>query len=221
MTSPHQLPGPWSDIEGWFSPQRMGTFAQHSSDAEQLYIWNAHTSKAFLVDIQHVEVALRNVIDRALSSNYGVEWFDYSNHHENFPINFSAQAKKSIRKAIQRAQWAQGAPTGKVIAELTFDFWYYLLSTSYQASVWPKVRGELDGNPSRQQFQGKVMTLYDFRNRASHHEPIIRPSVADETAYLDEVAESVSQVAYWIAPGCPHWIRGQSTVSHWRSRRPT
>lgn len=207
-------------LQDWFSFERMSTFAQAGRNSEQLYVWNARVSKAYLVDIQHVEVAMRNAFDRALTKAYGANWFDYANHPQNFPINFQSPAKKSISKAIGRSGWNTGRAPGKVIAELPLDFWYFLLSASYSSSVWPKVQRELSTRMGREEFRSAVEVFYKFRNRAAHHEPLVRRSIEEEDEYLDSVSESIYSVANWIDPECAKWIEKYSTVKGLRNTRP-
>jgi hypothetical protein len=68
---PTQPPSdPW--IEAWLSTGRFGTYlsaAQGSrSLALALYEWNARLGAAFLHDLGHLEVGLRNAYDRVLSA---------------------------------------------------------------------------------------------------------------------------------------------------------
>src|SRR5690625_114217 len=106
-----------TDLEAWFSSERMKTYSFHS-DPEALYLWNTHVTKAFLEDIQHVEVLLRNCVHTVVSSKYGQRWYIHP------AIPFDQQAKKSINKAERRAGITKGQapPPGRVIAELSFDF---------------------------------------------------------------------------------------------------
>lgn len=49
-------------LAAWFSKPRIDRYLGQHTDT--LYIWNTRITKAFLEDIQHVEVALRNLIGR-------------------------------------------------------------------------------------------------------------------------------------------------------------
>uniref|UniRef100_UPI0037BFD1D2 hypothetical protein n=1 Tax=Helicobacter pylori TaxID=210 RepID=UPI0037BFD1D2 len=91
---------PVSDLEVWFSSERMKTYSFHS-DPDALYLWNTRVTKAFLEDIQHVEVLLRNCVDTAVSPRYGQRWYVHP------AIPFDRQAKKSIQKAERRAELAE------------------------------------------------------------------------------------------------------------------
>ncbi|WP_165241497.1 Abi family protein [Corynebacterium lizhenjunii] len=205
----------------WFSPERMHKYRQVLPSApEDLYVWNAKLSKAYLVDLQHIEVALRNVINRALVPEFGRLWFNYRYPESGPQIAFRAEAKKSIDKAIKRSQWSADQPPGMVIAELTFDFWYYLLSAHYRPIVWPKVLRQLSARADWQEFHGQVRACYWLRNRVAHHEPLIKADYTVEMAYLDEVSAAISQVARWIDPALDTWVHFYSDVATLHAQRP-
>ena len=63
---------PVSDLEAWFSSERMKTYSFHS-DPDALYLWNTRVTKSFLEDIQHVEVLLRNCVDDCTSGTSVVD----------------------------------------------------------------------------------------------------------------------------------------------------
>lgn len=211
MNNPRPAPVPLSQ---WFSPARMSRYADHPAP-EALYLWNTQLTKTYLADIEHLEVLLRNCIHTALTSRYGERWFD------NTRIAFSNAAGKSIRKAKNRAEGRE-APPGKIIAELSFDFWRFLLSSHYQASIWPQVEKTLKKKPnSRQQFEGFVVVVYNMRNRCSHHESIVQQrDIPREVAHLDSVDNAIQMVADFIDPHAATWIQNNSRVPSIRAQRP-
>lgn len=171
-------------LSQWFSSARMSRYADHPSP-ETLYLWNTHLTKTYLADIEHLGVLLRNSIHNALTGRYGERWFDDDR------IPFNDAAKKNIRKAKNRAG-KKDAPLGKIIAELSFDFWRFLLSSHYQASVWPQVKKALKKTPgSRQQFED-----------------------------LDSVDNAIQMVASFIDPHAEAWIKDNSRVPDIRAQRP-
>ncbi|MGV0428270.1 Abi family protein [Corynebacterium pyruviciproducens] len=192
----------------------MSRYADHPSP-EALYLWNTHLTKTYLADIEHVEVLLRNCIHNSLSRRYGHRWFD------NDRIAFSNEAKGSISKARRRAG-GRGAPPGKIIAELGFEFWRFLLSSHYQASIWPQVKKALKQKPnSRQQFEALVVIIYKMRNRCSHHESIVQQrDITREVEHLDSVDNAFYQVASFIDPEAAAWIKEHSQVPAIREQRP-
>ena len=192
----------------------MSRYADHPAP-EALYLWNTHLTKTYLADIEHVEVLLRNCIHNALTRRYGDRWFD----DDRIPFNYAA--RKSIRKAKKRAGGGD-TPSGKIIAELNFDFWRFLLSNHYQASIWPQVKRALKKSPdSRQQFEELVVIVYEMRNRCSHHESIVHQNDrAREVAHLDSVDKAIQKLADFIDPLAATWIKVNSRVPAIRAQRP-
>ena len=205
---------PLEHLSQWFSSARMSRYADHPAP-EALYLWNTRLTKTYLADIQHFEVLLRNCIHDALTERYSDHWFD------DVRIPFNNAAKKNIRKAKKRAG-GEGVPSGKIIAELSFDFWRFLLSNRYQASVWPQVKRALKKPPnSRQRFEELVVIVYEMRNRCSHHESIVQQRDRDrEIAHLDSVDNAIEKVASFIDPHAANWIKDNSQVSEVRAQRP-
>jgi len=116
--------GDW--VERWLSRPRFGVYlAAVGGDrptALQLYEWNATVSAAFMRDLAHLEVALRNAYDDALTSGLpprGMHWvFDptryfptvwktarngarYNDNHE--PQRLIAQATATALLSVQAA----------------------------------------------------------------------------------------------------------------------
>ncbi|MDN6460626.1 MAG: Abi family protein [Corynebacterium flavescens] len=217
------------DLEAWFSPARRSTYNYHP-DPEALYLWNTQITKAFLEDIQHVEVLLRNRVDVAVSPKYGARWYT------NPRIPFDQQAKNSIKKAERRARGSTGQvpPPGRVIAELNFDFWAYLFTNTYTSTIWPPFRKTLHGTPldvteknknrvslpSLVDFKREVNVVYRLRNRCAHHEPIVKKSRHSEESHLDEAQQAIAQLATWIDPAAAQWIITRSRISDLRNNRP-
>ncbi|ANQ75791.1 MULTISPECIES: hypothetical protein [Rhodococcus] len=58
-------------VQRWLSPERFATYVRKAGGSRQralhLYEWNAQLSAAFLHDLAHLEVGLRNAYDRELS----------------------------------------------------------------------------------------------------------------------------------------------------------
>lgn len=221
--------GPTSHLDRWFSPARMSTYASHPNP-EALYLWNTQVTKAFLEDIQHVEVLLRNRVDTAVAPRYGARWYI----HPDIP--FDQPAQKSVRKAERRASTSRGQPPppGRVIAELSFDFWAYLFTNTYSSTLWPRIRKTLVGTlipstngskprvfvPALADFKREVDVVYKLRNRCAHHEPIVKHSRLSENARLDESQQSIERLAAWIDPAAAQWITTNSRVSYLRNNRP-
>lgn len=206
-----------TDLELWFSEPRLHKYRMYRSP-EQAYQWNAHITKELLVDIGHFEILLRNAVDRALNHHerYGTHWF------QNPALPLSTQAKKSVDKAVERAtrRGAKPLETGRVIAELPFDFWRYLFSKYYQATVWPKFGACLSRKVSRVEFERHLNFVYINRNRFSHHEPVIKGSYEEDVTYVQSLRTSIHFLASLISDRAALWIEQNSSVNEGVRKHP-
>lgn len=185
---------------------------------EQVYHWNAHITKELLVDIGHLEILLRNAVDRALRQDdrYGKYWF------QNPALPLSYQAQKSVLKAVERATRRGTRPleAGRVIAELPFDFWRYLFSKHYQATVWPKFASSLSTKVSRVEFECHLNFVYINRNRFSHHEPIVKGNYEEDLAYVQSLRTSIHFLASLISNDASWWIEQNPSVDERLGNHP-
>lgn len=209
-------PTRFTQLEQWFSGPRMSTYGSFA-DPEAIYIWNTRLSKAYLEDIQHIEVLLRNRIDTQLSAARGSHWFDDDSY-----FRFTGQFKKAVATAKRRAG-SRYSP-GKVIAELTFDTWRFLLARRYKTTLWPIVFRGLPNlaaeGRGQEDFEGQVAVIYGLRNRCAHHEPLVKRDPLAEAARLDTFDAALSQVARWIDSDAALWIDKNSRIPAIRNSRP-
>lgn len=96
-------------LQQWFSVARMARYAD-TPDSSALYVWDMRLQKAFLEDIAHVEVLLRNFIANRLATDCMREegdraWYD---HPDRYGMNDGT--RNSIAKAKSRL-----AHEGKVV----------------------------------------------------------------------------------------------------------
>jgi hypothetical protein len=127
-------------------------------------------STAMFQDLGAFEILLRNAMDLSLRARYqptaaAAPWYSQ--------VSLSDRAKETLAVAMDRAAGSSaGAPSqDKVVAELTFGFWRYLLGSRYQASVWPCVlrysftNVQPGGKVQRKAVEDVVLSLYLLRNR--------------------------------------------------------
>jgi len=140
----------------------------------------------------HLEVGLRNALDGVLvlESGVGTQWMEGSS------VLLSPASLRRVRQARDRAR-VGGAPVthGKVVAELTFGFWWSLLADEYNRSLWqPFLRFAFDGPVRRRRLHAELDALRTLRNRIAHHEPIHRRDLAADFARLCDTAGRVADV---------------------------
>jgi hypothetical protein len=119
------------------------------SRALELYEWNAKLSAAFLHDLSHLEVGLRNACDRQLAAATlpgDTHWTDPATLLSLFPVVMRKErgtgrmrdVNRIPRGNVERARNnAAGTPSspplpGKVVAELMFGFWTYLFVDAHE-----------------------------------------------------------------------------------------
>ena len=139
--------------------------------ALELYKWNIALSGALFEAIAVVEVVVRNEIDNNLTTwanSLGADWMDIT------PLDEKGRA--DIAKA--RSRNAKNPSHGKVLAELNFGFWRFLVANRYLHTIWiPSMNSafpHLRGHPGerRKVVERSIERLWFLRNRIGHHEPI-------------------------------------------------
>lgn len=213
-------------MEKWFSRARMGRFSS-SKNPEKLYVWNTRLSKAFLEDIQHLEVLLRNRIDEAMTAQYGGSWMTsivlYAPRNASTVPGYDHPYSRNIDKARRRAG-GTSATKGKIIAELSFDHWRFLLTQSKEQYIWRYVKLDLPNydmyRKPRQPFEDAVDDILKLRNRCAHHEPLVRHNLSDERAYFVKAISTIEKLARWIDPEASAWIQKNSRVRKLWLARP-
>lgn len=201
------------------SAPRLATYVRASGgDLEagvELYEWNAALAGALWEVLGHVEVVLRNALHQALSDRHQRlgrvgEWYD------DLAGELEQHARDDVAKAVRRLHRA-GAPVlpGKVVAELSFGFWRFLLARRYTASLWPAVRPAFRYLPSadRRVLEAPVARLHLLRNRVAHHEPLIAEPLSARYADMLLVVGAVD-------PGLRAWVAANNRLLEVLGRRP-
>lgn len=209
-------------LQEWFSPARLSRYRIEPVDA--WYVWNTRISKAFLEDISHVEVLLRNFIDVRLSADTGIRrwWESPSYRLGGFPRNV-ARAEARLRRA------GLDATPDQIVASLSLDNWRFLLTPRREATVWKALTDLRNGGMphypgrSRRDFEENVELIRHVRNRASHQEPLIsaHPDQQAEIRRLAHYVTAIDTVARNINPDAAEWIATHSRVLDAIAQRPT
>lgn len=185
-----------------------------SEKALELYQWNIGVSGAFHEAISVAEVCLRNALhDQLTLFTEGLpgSWFD------NTSNVLTADAREDISKAKYRVLRKGGPITpGRLVSELSFGFWKFLLAKRYETSLWtPALR---HGFPQLESQQRKVVfeTVSDLnilRNRIAHHEPIFKRNLTED--YL-----KVYRLINWISVDTREWSTSFSRIQDCLSLYP-
>ena len=201
-------------LKASLSEPRFGSYLAKASNNEHyaiaLYLYNARLAKSFLFPLNVAEITLRNAVDCALVQKFGPDWHTENNFRDR---TLSEQSRAALEKAITRAS---AQDRGKVIAELTFDFWSNLFRVEY-ASVWRTMANiafpELPHGQGRREVQTLVREINQFRNRVAHHEPILDVNVPDLHSKMIKLVKLRCEVT-------ADWMKHHSTVSTAMRSRP-
>ena len=181
-----------------------------------LYQWNSAMAAAFGEELGHLEVVLRNALHQQLTDWYGAaglpgHWYDppiaVLDHHRQQDI---ADAQTRLRRA--------GKPEspGRVVSELMFGFWRFLLDSKYQTTLWAQALRHAFPHlvPQRRvDVYTPLNALHRLRNRIAHQEPIHQLNLADHH-------HALLLVAGFIDPAIDAWLGGASRVPGLLAARP-
>ena len=95
-----------------------------------------------------------------------------------------------MEEAVAKVRPVSGAAPlpGKVVAELTFGFWTYLISDRLEKQVWvPYLHGAYPAGTNRHDIRDALEELRSFRNRVAHHENILTGSESRRRRLIDQV----------------------------------
>jgi len=150
--------------------------------AVRLYEWNLAVSGALYEALGILEVALRNALSGQLAAHHGTlagNWYDDSlGVLAGHALDDIAAARRRVRK-LRRPE-----TPGRIIAELSFGFWKFLLAKRYEATLWTGYLRHAFPNlhpQNRATVYRALDELHTVRNRIAHHEPIHNRDLTADT----------------------------------------
>ncbi len=194
-------------LKASLSESRFATYLSEASGDEThamaLYLYNVRLAMAFLFPLGVAEVVLRNAVDHVLVQTYGASWHKDANFQDK---TLTPHSLASLHKAIQRVG---DGDRGKVIAELTFDFWSNLFRSDY-ADLWRTKANiafpNLQRGKGRHEIQILVKEINRLRNRVAHHEPILDVNVPDLQSKMIKLTNLRCQKT-------SDWMRHHTTIN--------
>jgi hypothetical protein len=189
------------DLEQPISRVRLESYRQPGSsdlDVAVNYFWNIALCEALYPTLNALEVSLRNSVHAAASAIYGTPyWFDQA----NVLILDQPKAIREARRELEKR--GKQATSGRIIAELSFGFWTYLLGRRYDRHFWKPnnyqmLRDTFPQMPRQNRTRTGAFQRYnelrELRNRVFHFEPVWnRTNLAQLHA---DILEAIS----WINP---------------------
>lgn len=189
----------------------LGKAGGNESYAIALYLYNSRLAKSFLFPLSVAEITLRNAVNRVLVEKYGDNW------HQNCDFRDNVLTEESLRSLDRAINRVQGMDRGRVIAELTFDFWSNLFRVEY-SNFWRTKANiafpNLARGEGRQEIQTLVKKINRLRNRVAHHEPILDVNVPEHHSRIIELTKLRCGIT-------ADWMKHHSTINLVIRSRPT
>ncbi len=177
--------------------------------AMTLYRYNLQISQEMFTIVSCFEVALRNAIDRQLTSNLGAEWLKES----IMPFGiFSQPILKKTHDIIQTAHRRlihDGSYThNKLLAEMEFGIWKYMFSPIQYRVTGRNLLKIFPNKPkSSREYQYNQTFIFNeldkvnsLRNRIAHHETICFATNTAEidTSYIVNIYAKIKTLFSWM-----------------------
>lgn len=186
--------------------------ANDKSKALALYEWSTQTSSAAFEVVGHLEVLLRNALDRCLREHFnedrcGIPWF-------LLPMPGGEHVADAVAAVRERLRAQRKESRHQIVAGLSFGFWAGLLGQKYE-DLWRSClhRAFPHSSGTRKQVAVAVDRVRRFRNRLAHHDSMINIDIPFEVRRILELAS-------YIDPAAARWMAQRSSVMTAYAQRP-
>ncbi|MGL3198409.1 MULTISPECIES: hypothetical protein [Curtobacterium] len=201
--------------------ERLRSYIERTGSATaavRLYEWNMRAAASVMELTGVVEVIARNALDRELRAwadrRTGAPWFDVA------PLDARGRADLANARARASRDGRRGEVHGRVIAELTFGFWRYLVESRYLTALWTPAlhrafpHGPADSLTRQREVRRRLQQLHFVRNRAAHHEPIHARDLQRDHDYALELLG-------WVSPVAAEWAADTTSLRAVLTTRPS
>lgn len=208
------------ELERLITAERLRSYTSRTGSttgALRLYEWNMRASASVMELTGVVEVVARNALDQELrawtADRTGAPWFDVA------PLDARGRADLAKARARASRDGRRDEVHGRVIAELGFGFWRYLVESRYLTALWTPAlhrafpQGPADSLTRQREVRGRLQQLHFVRNRAAHHEPIHARNLQRDHDYALELLG-------WISPHAAVWAAETTSLRAVLRARP-
>jgi hypothetical protein len=183
--------------------------------AAALYLWNSSVCQSFHFPLQSAEVALRNVVNQALVTAFGANWW----RDPSSRVLLGTESRREIDKAVARIRdkYRTSPRTDQITCSLTFGFWSSILRGNMNQSLWDKHKAvafpRLREKDTMRDVRSVTVEILELRNQIFHHEPLIGRDLLGDYG-------KILKLLSWICPHTRAWVRRHSTVHIAVRQRP-
>lgn len=192
MDEPSQAEGSWTldAAERWLSRPRLQRYLDPTGQdldlARRLYRWNTATSAAAMVELAHLEVAMRNAYVRRLSARFP-DWLSPSSALWSRRIGNPARQADQQRANDATLDRLEEAERGlrhnrtpdRIVANTSLGLWCNLTDSHREPTIWtPILSTAYPPGTKRGPVHRMALNVNSFRNRVAHHEPLFSKTTA-------------------------------------------
>jgi hypothetical protein len=213
------MPTVLAAIEATISAARLERYLPISGDRQlalRTYTWNARLCEQFILPVQLAEICVRNALNRALVSKFGVNWFSNASLFSPLPDRLKNEISQAVKS--ERNQHGDAFSVNHMVSALSFGFWVHLTTKSAIRLIWggklPALFAHLPGGTADQQVFEKIDQLRKFRNRLAHHNAIFDKRPAAEY-------RNIQDIIGWACPDTLWFMRQLVNPAAVINQRPT
>lgn len=203
----------FTDFKNIVSSERLQRYIDacggNHAKALDLYRANVRVSMEMFAVVGAFEIAIRNAIDRVMTSNHGANWLrDAVLPGGFFDIPQCRDHAQIIRFAYNKLVNKHIYTHSHLIAKMEFGIWKYMFSSpQYRASGRILLRIFPNKPTSTRLIQYNNATIFNeldhvnsLRKRIAHHEPICFPTGKSEitTDYIQWIYAKIEMLFNWM-----------------------
>ncbi len=201
------------DFEHVMSSKRMSRYLNacdgDKRKAQALYRLNLRLSQEMFTIISCYEVALRNAIDRIMSSSLGSDWlrdailpggiFDHPRFSGTTRIMY-----KAYNELVSNGKYS----CSKMLSTMEFGIWKYMYSSPQYLATGRRLLNVFPNKPkssatrqyNNQFIYNELDAINRLRNRIAHHEPIcfLQDQEKISTVYLHHSYQRILSLFSWM-----------------------
>jgi hypothetical protein len=176
--------------------------ADSKANALELYQWNASMASAMFELVGHLEVVLRNTVDKTLSES----WSEAERRIPWFMLKLPG-----VDARLTTPTWDDAAvDRDAALATLTMGFWAKLIGTP---KVWPALQAGFIASCSHDELKSRTDQVHELRNTLAHHGSMLDVDVVAER-------DNVLSLAGLIGTDVRNWLSSLERVTGVNRTRP-
>ncbi|MBW5835509.1 Abi family protein [Yersinia enterocolitica] len=175
-----------------------------------IYIWSQKASSAIYPILQHLEITLRNSVDKEAKKAFGGDfWWDkiFTDKTKDKFNDFNYNIEKAKRRCSLISH-------DNIIANTDFFTWQAVFSEAFHSkrkninnALWPKISYKIlksldrsmDEQTARLNFVNKLNEIRLYRNRLSHNDCIwIKIKSNNQKSAIDSILEKINDAELLI-----------------------